>query len=186
MKNIVVVLFTIFAFYSCEHLETNSPVFQGEVDNIFFKALDAQIIENEDGSYTIQGISLEETVSIRISSTQNGTYTLGGESVNFATYEDNDGNIYTSNPEGEGTVVVTSQDTLVNALTGTFNFVGILSGVDTLAISNGIFFEIPYITSGDAVVGTFSTDIDGTPFIPFTISAADTGNSIIIIGSAKF
>ena len=50
---------------------------------------------------------------------------------------------------------------------------------------NGIFFEIPYSGTSDDVAGTLSAEIDGTPFIPFTLSAANTGNSIVIIGSAN-
>lgn len=184
MRNLVLFLFAIITLISCNDIQENSPAFQGEVDNIFFKALDAQVIENEDGTFIVQGISLNETVTLKISSPQDGTYILGGESSNFATYENSSGYVYTTNPEGEGKVIVTS-DTLVNALSGTFNFTAILSGQDTLTISNGIFFEIPYSGTNSDVAGSFSAKIDGTPFIPFTISAIDTGNSIVIIGSAN-
>jgi len=184
MRNLILFLFAIVALSSCNDIQDNSPAFQGEVDNLFFKALDAQVVENEDGTFTIQGISLDETVTLKISSTQSGTYTLGGQSNNFATYEDEAGQVYASNPEGEGTVIVTG-DELGSLLSGTFNFTAILSGLDTLAISNGIFFEIPYGVSNEDVAGTFSAEIDGVPFIPFTISAADTGNSIVVIGSAN-
>ena len=184
MRNLILFLFVISALISCDDIQTNSPAFQGEVDNIFFKALDAQVLENEDGTFIIQGISLEETVTLKIASPVDGTYILGGESNNFATYEDESGQVYSSNPEGEGTVVVTS-DASVNTLSGSFNFTAIRSGVDTLTISNGIFFEIPYSGTSDDVAGTLSAEIDGTPFIPFTLSAANTGNSIVIIGSAN-
>ncbi len=185
MKNLLIFLFAIITLLGCEDIQTNSPALQGEVDGIFFKALDTQIIENEDGSFTIQGISLDETVTLKISSPAAGTYILGGGSDNFAIYENAAGQIYSSNPEGDGKVIVTSEESSVNVLSGTFNFTAILSGVDTLTIGNGIFFEIPYLGEGDdnPNAGTFSAEIDGIPFIPFSVSAADTGNSIVIIGA---
>jgi hypothetical protein len=190
MKRCMLMIVVAVLFYSCEDLETNTPAMQGSLDNSFFEATDARAAENEDGSFTIIGITDSETLTLKVAAGDERTYNLGGESPNYASFENSLGNIYSTNPEGEGQVVISNWDTANETLSGTFRFNAVLSGQDTLNVQRGVFFEVPY---GTGIVeegtppnaGTFLAEIDGTPFNPFTVTAVDSGNSIVIAGSTS-
>ena len=186
MKYFLVLLIASILFVSCEDLEDSSPVMQGTIDNAFFRAIDARATIKLDGNYLIEGFTQDETLSLRISSPQTGTYQLGGESENTGSFKDVNGNIYKTRPNGNGEVIVTSWDTGGRTLSGTFNFNAILEGVDTLTIHRGIFFEVPYSSEiGDPIVdaGTVSAEIDGEPWNAFTVTAIGNSQNIHIWGS---
>ena len=111
MKYFLVLLIASILFVSCEDLEDSSPVMQGTIDNAFFRAIDARATIKLDGNYLIEGFTQDETLSLRISSPQTGTYQLGGESENTGSFKDVNGNIYKTRPNGNGEVIVTSWDT---------------------------------------------------------------------------
>jgi len=144
MKNLLILAFAAILLYSCEDIETNSPAFQGSIDNVTFKATDSRVIQNDDGSYSIQGVTINETMTLKISSTNVGTYIVGGTSGNYATLENSLGIIYNTNPEGSGEIVITNSDASFNTISGNFNFTAMVSGVDTIRVHNGVFFEVRY------------------------------------------
>jgi len=189
MTRLLLILFSIFLFLGCENQEDNTPALQASLDNDLYISVDSRASIDEDGNLTIQGITENETLTLRLSALELGTFNLGGNSLNYASFEDFNGNAYYTNPDGSGQVVVSNIDTEAEIITGSFKFTAILTGIDTLTVSRGIFFEVPY---GDGVAddtggngnqtnaGTFISLIDGNPFNPFTITAINSGNSIVI------
>jgi hypothetical protein len=186
MKKIFLLLFVgILAFSSCENVEDNSTVIQAEIDSVFFKSFDAIGTRLEDGSITMQGITDNEVLTLHLSGFQLGSYTLGGGSESYATFEDSNGNIYTTSPNGEGIINLTDRCISCGWLSGDFRFSAILNGLDTTYVSKGVFFDVSFGTGDDDSpnAGSFSAQIDGTPFTPISVSAVDSGNSLIISGA---
>jgi len=185
MKILYTLLFSLFLFISCENIETNSPALQAEIDHVLFKALDASALQNNDGTYLVQGVTGNETLSLKISNIEVGTYNVGGGSNNYATFENVIGSLYTTNPEGSGQVIITNRDTSINAISGTFNFTAMIPGIATITVHNGVFFEVLYTsdTGNNSSDGTMTANIDNNSLNPNSVNAADTGNSIVILGA---
>ncbi|PKA82637.1 hypothetical protein ATE92_0773 [Ulvibacter sp. MAR_2010_11] len=189
MRHFILIIFAAILLSGCEDTQTNSPALQTELDNIFFKAIDARAIENEDGSFNILGVTQDETLTLHINKAQLGIYPLGAGQPNYATFEDANGNIYSSNPEGSGEIILTDRCISCGLLTGTFKFTSVLAGIDTIVAQKGLFFEVKFPVASDdnepTNAGTFVAQINGTPFNAFTVAAANTGNNIIITGSTS-
>ena len=186
MKKFFLLLFVgVLAFSSCENVEDNSTVIQAEVDSVFFKSFDAIGTRLEDGSITMQGITDNEILTLHISDVQLGAYTLGGGSPNYATFEDSNGNIYTTNPNGEGVINLTDRCISCGWLSGDFRFSAILNGLDTTYVTKGVFFDVSFGAGDDDSpnAGSFSAQINETPFTPISVSAVDSGNSLLISGA---
>lgn len=187
MKNYILLLFVgVIAFSSCDNVEDNSRVIQAQVDSLFFKSFDAVGTRSEDGSITMRGITDNEVITLHINGFQLGTYNLGGQRPNYATFEDSEGNIYTTNPLGEGVINLTDRCISCGVLSGDFRFTAILNGVDTTYVSKGVFFDVSFGPGTDddsPSAGSFSAQVDGVPFSPTSVSAVDSGNSLLISGS---
>lgn len=147
MRYLLVLLLSIVILSSCETLEQNSPAFQGSLDNVLFKADDARAFLQPDGSVIIKGVRGQQTLTLKIRMLQTGNYNLGVNDRNIATFEDVPGNLYTTDPNGDGVISVSNID--IGTITGTFRFNAILLGIDTLNLQNGVFYQVPYeIDSG--------------------------------------
>ena len=187
MKNLLLLAFAAILLFSCTDIETNNPAFQSSIDNVHFKATSSRALQNGDGSYSIQGVTVDETMTLKISSNSVGTYIVGGTSSNYATLENSLGIIYSTNPEGFGEVIVTSSDAASNLISGTFNFTAMVPGIDTIRVHNGVFYEVRY--SGEdgggelPNAGTLNATVDGNEFSSLTVTAEDTGNLIELIGT---
>jgi len=182
-------LFITLLFMACEDTETNSPALQGEVNNSFFKASDARGVQNEDGSFTLQGINEDQILTLHINGPQLGRYSLGQGQTNFATYEDADGNLYSTSPDGHGSIELTQGCDSCGSLTGNFSFVAIRSGIDTLTVNKGFFFDVSYLQgglidpSGQVNAGTLEASVDDLDFIAVTIESEVIDGSIVITGA---
>lgn len=191
-KYAILMLVALTAFASCENIEDNSPALQGEIDSTFFKASTALFITDGNGRYVIQGATARRTVSLGLSDNAEGTYNLGANGNNYASYEDENGNIYSTTPLGNGQVIITDVEN-DGSLTGTFSFMAVRPGIDTIYMSKGRFYQVPASVFNEdddgggssTNDGTLSATIDGAPFTPITVNATDTGNSLIIIGTSS-
>ncbi|MEZ4858425.1 MAG: DUF6252 family protein [Flavobacteriaceae bacterium] len=186
MKNLFLLLFVaLIAFSSCENVEKNGAVIQANVDSLFFKSFDAVGAQLEDGSITMQGLTDNQIITLHINQTELGTYRVGGDRGNYATFEDSNGRVYLTNPYGEGEINLTDRCISCGLLTGNFRFTAILPGIDTLYVDKGIFFDVPFGVGEDIDnpnAGSFSAAVDGAPFNPVTVGAVASGNSLLISG----
>ena len=193
MKSLALIFFTFLVLVSCESTEQRDPALQAEVDAVFFNAFDSRVTESEDGTYLIQGITQNETLTLKVASLEVDVYQLGGDSENYASFENQNGDTYYTNPNGEVEVVISNWNMEAKTITGSFRFIAMIEGIDTIAVQKGIFFEAPYgfginDTGGDngdpsTNAGTFVSYIDGFPFNPFNVTAVESGEDIIITGS---
>ena len=185
MKNLFLFLISTIVLVGCEDLEKNSPALQAEIDNVFFKALDANTSQNNDGTFLIQGFTGNETLSLKISNIEVGAYQVGGTSENYATFENIVGSVYSTNPEGSGEVIITDSNTSLNAITGSFNFTAMIPGVDTISVHNGVFYQVRYVggNGNNDNDGTMVANIDNIPLSPNSVNAAETDSSIVVLGS---
>ncbi len=190
MKKLLSLLFIAAILSSCSDLEDNAPAFQGNIDNVFYKATESRATKRNAGSYTIQGITNNEILTLKVErSRENTTYELGGNSLSFATFEDENGNIYSTNPEGWGEVTITRKNTGQRFFNGTFKFTAIRPGLDTIVVDRGVFFEVPYdfnTTNGEddpSEAELFIAQVDSNPFNPFDVSALKSNGSITVTGS---
>jgi hypothetical protein len=176
---------------SCENTEVTDIVLQAKVNDAFYRALDARITENEDGTYLIQGIAQQESLNMKVVSLELRTYDFGGTNANYASFENFNGDTYFTNPNGEGWVTISNYNEEAQTASGSFEFKAIQEGVDTIAVQNGIFYQakVLNILPDDGIIidpvtsaGTFVCHVDGNPFNPFNVSALVSSDSIVIKG----
>ncbi|MDD5150906.1 MAG: DUF6252 family protein [Flavobacterium sp.] len=126
MKKQFLYIIVLFAFISCqEDVKFNNPAFEGQKDNVFWRAIDAKATL-VGGSLIIEGYTRNEKLTLKTTSTNPGTYFLGTGVLNTVVYvlTDTDGTITFSTGFGigEGQIVITEYDVLNNTITGTFKF----------------------------------------------------------------
>lgn len=189
MKFSIYLLLIIFAmgFISCEDVQMNNVALQAKIDNATYTSLDARASKNPDGSFLIQGTTERESLTLRISDASPTTYYLGEGSSNYAVFEDRNGNFFTTDPDGTGQITITEWNQAERTLTGTFKFMAVLAGQDTIYADKGFIFEVPY--SGEDILdptnaGTFTANVDGNPFLPSVLVASETTNNIIITAAS--
>jgi hypothetical protein len=189
MKRVILLLFAVvIAFSSCENLEDNSPALQGEIDSIFFKAVDVRGEKNEDGSYTLQGINQDQKLTLNLNRAQLGTYRLGGGQPSYATFINSAGDEYSTNPYGEGEIVLSDRCISCGWLTGNFWFTAKRSEFDSLpvAVQKGFFFEVSFlggnVEEGPPSLGSMVADINDIPFDANSVTLVESGGTITVTG----
>ncbi len=187
MRTFILFFFTAIALMSCDNTEINERALQVNLNNEFFKAVDSRAQLEPDGSFSIQGFTDLEILTIRLSNSTPGVYTLGGDSPNRIIFQDFENSVYTTNTYGSGQVTI--EDASSGFFTGKFRFVGYRFGLDTLTAQNGLFYRVP-LTSGliddnpIIDVNLLSAVIDGVNFNATTITGVDSGNFILISGTS--
>ena len=109
-KYFYLVLVTITLFSCAEDIEDNRPALQGVIDGELYRAIDAQAVRGLDGDLIIKGLTTGDDLTLRLSSSAQGTYILGGESINFAKFTTPNGFTYNTNPQGKGEVKISRYD----------------------------------------------------------------------------
>jgi len=192
MKYLILFISLLLLVSSCENTEVINTVLQAEIDNTFYRALDARITENEDGTFLIQGIAQQESLTMKVVSLDERTYDFGGTNANYASFENLNGDTYFTNPNGDGRVTISNYNEEAQTASGSFEFKAILEGVDTIAVQNGIFYQAQILNNSGAGgiiidpatnAGTFGCNIDGNPFNPGNVSALVSSDLIVIKGS---
>lgn len=83
MKKIFSILALTLLLVSCENdIKTNSPAFQGEKDNVFWRAADSKVTINAGGTISINAYTNKELVSIEVPNTV-GVHNLGTSNTNI-------------------------------------------------------------------------------------------------------
>ncbi len=113
-------LLAALSLISCEDKQINEVALQAKVDNRLYISTDARAALNEDGSVTIQGFTDEESITIHLSRLSEGNFAIGEGLPNYAVFEDMGGNIYTTNPNGEGEVTISELNENNKTLSGIF------------------------------------------------------------------
>ena len=91
MKRFLSLIIIAVAFSSCqENVKFNNPGFQGQKDDVFWRANDARAYVSATGKLSIKALTQYETVTLNTNSPNVGTYVLGTtDSNNSATYSSN-------------------------------------------------------------------------------------------------
>jgi hypothetical protein len=127
MKKQFLYLFLFFAFISCStEVEFNNPAFEGQKDNVFWRAVDAKGSFGSGGSLLIEAYTRNEIVTLKTTAANPGTYILGTSDSNKASYVLKDANgtitFSTGIGIGNGEIVIEEYDAVNNTVTGTFKF----------------------------------------------------------------
>lgn len=164
MKKQFLYLFLFFAFVSCtDEVKFNNPAFEGQKDNVFWRAIDYKAFVAADGSLSIEGYTRNEKLSLKTTSTTSQTYFLGTSDVNTATYvlTNTTGTITfaTGFGIGEGEIVIEEYDAINKTVSGTFKFNAEniydnpLAG-PILNFQYGRFYKIPVMITGSGTINT--------------------------------
>ncbi|GGD90451.1 hypothetical protein GCM10011312_12940 [Planktosalinus lacus] len=185
MRTIMLFLLAAVALIGCEDVQTNSPALQASLNDEFYKSTDVRAQLSPDGSLVIQGMTDLEKLTITLSGSSEGVYTLGGNGTNRAVFEDFLGSIYTTRPFGNGEVVI--ENSADNTFSGTFKFNAYRFGLDTLNAQQGHFYKVPIldapIDDDDDQPMELNALVDDNNFNPSIITAVTEGNTIVIRGA---
>ena len=166
MKKQFLYLFLFFAFISCStEVEFNNPAFEGQKDNVFWRAVDAKASIGSGGSLIIEAYTRNEVVTLKTTAANPGTYFLGMSDLNTASYvlKEATGAITFSTgiDIGNGEIVIEEYDAVNNTVTGIFKFnaeniynnplVG-----PSLNFQYGHFYKVP-------ITSTSTNILPGTP-----------------------
>ena len=78
MKKILSLIAIVVFFNSCQQdIQTNTPAFQAKLNDVQWRANDARVSIDGDGGMTITAYTPYETVVLKSSASDPGTYTLG-------------------------------------------------------------------------------------------------------------
>ena len=127
MKKQLLYILLLFAFISCQDdVKFNSPSFEGQKDNVFWRAVDSKAILAANGSLSIEGYTRNEKLTLKTTSTIPQTYILGTSTSKTATYVLTDANgtitFSTGTGIGDGEIVIEEYDAVNKTVTGTFKF----------------------------------------------------------------
>lgn len=137
---------------SCENIETSSTAMQANLNANFFRAYSVSAeADNETQMITIVGTSDHEEFRLHTQWKGVNQYNINQSSPNYATFTNSKGKVYTTNSEGSfGKIKIKTDDKENQRLTGEFDFT-FISANDTIAVSGGIFYDVPYAISDKAV-----------------------------------
>lgn len=142
MQKFIILFLLAYVSFSCsDEIESNSPSVQGEVDGVFFKANTSSAVLNPNNSLTIKGTTAFEEVTLKVANMQEGTYTLGENTQNEATFTNNDQVLFTTGSTGFGEINITKVEG--NTVSGEFFFDAYSATGDTLNFNKGYFFFVP-------------------------------------------
>lgn len=190
ISHYIIVCLAFLLCVSCEDLQDNTPALQAELNGALFKSIGTAATINEDSTVTIQASNQDETLTLFLNRATTGNFQMGGKNSSFATFEDVNGNVYTTIGRGEGTVTVSDIDAASN-ISGSFQFKALLTGIDSLFAQRGIFFEVPFVNSFIQVptepdpglpVGSVLARLDDELYTTTDVTAMVTDGSIVIQG----
>lgn len=145
MKKIISLFILVAAFASCgEDIKFNNPAFQANKNGNIWKANDMRAFADA-GGLTIIGAVGTEIVTLHTSSANPGTYTLGVNNVNSATFQSVEGAgtlFATGAGVGSGKIVITPNQT-DGTITGKFEFTAEDENGEEVIFTAGDFYKIP-------------------------------------------
>jgi hypothetical protein len=198
---LIIVLGTALLFSCRKEMSVETPTglsgdFTAQINGVQWIAADtARSASILAGLINITGVSADnKQLSITLTDTVTGTYTLDQLSSSLAAYADNDSSdIYAfstnqgiDTSQAGGIVIVNEIDRVKKTLSGTFSF-KVFRFIDgrQKVITSGVFYKLPYVNSLPVAKGsdTLLGDIDGAGWIAQSISAQSISGQLVITGS---
>ena len=153
MKKILSLIVLLVAFSSCEEdVQFNNPTVQGLKDDALWRAVSFSATQQvSNGALTVVASNGFETLTLRAQSAIPGTYSLG---VN----ENNKASFVFSSPEinsafqtgagvGDGQLIISANPVETNVMagyiTGNFKFNAVAGDGQVLNFKDGVFFKVP-------------------------------------------
>lgn len=185
MKKIAFLLLAMLPFISCEDTETNDVALQAKINDRLYQSTDVSASIGEGGRLVIQGSNVDESITLSLARLREGSFLIDNNNSNKAVFSDVYGNSFSTVFGGQGTVHISEIDELHGTLTGTFNFSAVLPGVDTVYVSRGVLYRVPFGGQNIPGVGnsTFKAKIDGQAFSALLVTSYLNGDIIGISGS---
>ena len=148
MRKVILVLLIMFSFVSCtDDVTFNDPSFQGIKDGENWRANDARVILNANGTMTIEAYSQFEVVKFVVSSPSKGIRKFGVNTSNVASYVatyDGITESYTTGVDvGSGELKITQSPTDTGKLSGTFKFRAVNENGTESGFTNRVIYNVP-------------------------------------------
>ena len=183
--------------YSIENGSARTANFEAQIDGVHWQsAIATEQATMIQGLINITGISSDNReISMTLSGTGVGTYTLNQRSPSLATYANIDSSYiyaYTTNEapdpaQAGGTVTITEIDQTNQTISGTFSF-NAYRTVDgqQKTITQGVFNKLPYTTNSSTTANgdTLTATIDAKAWVGKSIQAAVNAGELTIVGSS--
>jgi hypothetical protein len=148
MKKAALILFSLIFLTSCaDDVQSNNPAMQGSINNEFWKSTNTVATKTGGGGLTIKGSSKLGDLTLKINSTNVGTYALGtSDQTIFADYFD------PKSPQGE-------QNFVTSVILGSPNSVSIENGGTGYTAGS---YPTVSTSSGAGLVVNVTVDAAGT------------------------
>lgn len=169
---------------SCETTEINEFAMQASIDGELYQSTSAKGTVDEDGSLTIEGSAHIQSIFLNLASFEEGDHEIGPNMQNSAIYIGANGSRYITDPNEPGKVTISKINMANNTLEGTFYFRAVQPGIDTVYVSKGFLYNVPYgsptgIPTND---GSLVAKVDNEDFLAMSVGANDDGEEIVING----
>lgn len=158
MKKYFSLLALVFLFISCEEdVVLNSPSVQGRLENSFWRAIDSDATLQPNGGLVITAKARLQTMTLRIPSSNVGTYVLGESQSRVASFvfEYDESELFYSTGvtteeefQGDGEIKITEFDAVNRTVSGSFRFNAVNMsnnplGGEILNFNQGVFYKVP-------------------------------------------
>jgi len=153
MKKILSLLVLLVALCSCEEdVQFNNPTVQGLKDGELWRAAQFSATKGSTGVLTVTATNGFETVTLRTQSADAGTYPLGVNETNKASYvlstpETGTETYQTGTGTGDGEITISALPAETNVaagfITGNFKFNAVDSEGNVVNYQDGVFFKVP-------------------------------------------
>lgn len=188
MQRIALFALVVFTLFSCEDIQDNNAIIQGNADDVFLKG-GAVATRFDDGTVVIAGSTDSEELNITLTSAAIGSYAFGSGSPNGAVFTDASGESFsTATALGNGEAIISESNSTDNTISGTFTFNAHTFALqDTLNFSRGVFFKVPVI-GGTGLADDpgfsqgISATINGAAFEAVTLDGQNITGFIVING----
>jgi len=164
MRKILIPIIVLFLLLSCGNdIQFNSPALQGTKNYNFWRARDIQAALLENGGIRIIGGNFDETLTLNLEGNDEGSYVLGSNSMNSATFEGNDLKTYNTSNNGDGEIILEDYDITDLTITGTFKFNSFSGDASIVNFINGVFYKIPIenaVTANQTLINKFNATVN--------------------------
>lgn len=152
MKKIFSLIVLLVALSSCEEdVKFNNPTVQGLKDDVLWRAVQFSATQTQNGALTVTATNGFETLTLKAQSSAPGTYELGINETNKASFvfssPEFNASYQTGTGIGDGELIISALPTETNVaagyITGNFRFNAFDGEGNSLNFRDGVFYKIP-------------------------------------------